>query len=409
MKRVYLLIAIFLGIMPVFAQNESHQGGKQQYTINATAFGGFGTVAGTGVYNEGDTCVLTATANEGHEFVYFYEDSSHAYRENPYVFVVTGDRDLLVVFSTFEYNVNVTVTPAGYGGVTGAKKYKHGQTCCLTAQFYDGYDFEKWTENGVTLSTNPVFRFTVTGERDIKAHFFKRIYTVTASVDPEEGGVVEGGGTFTYGESCVLKTFPREGYDFVGWKINNSALVSTDAIYIFDVTRTANYVACYASRTYQVFVNANPSNGGLVSGSGTYVTNQECTVAAVAADGFRFVAWTEDGDTVSTDDSYAFVVHGNANLVAQFIPNTGVGESVEVVCLFPNPIEAGQTLRVSGGAQQFDALTLCDLFGRTLFEARGDTAGGLTITLPDALAPGCYLVKLTRDNEVVRYGKILVR
>ena len=64
---------------------------------------------------------------------------------------------------------------------------------------------------------------------------------------------------------------------------------------------------------------------------------------------------------------------------------------------------------MSGGAQQFDALTLCDLFGRTLFEARGDTAGGLTITLPDTLAPGCYLVKLTRDNEVVRYGKILVR
>ena len=47
MKRVYLLIlliAIFWGIMPVFAQNESHAGGKQQYTINSTAFGGFGTV-----------------------------------------------------------------------------------------------------------------------------------------------------------------------------------------------------------------------------------------------------------------------------------------------------------------------------------------------------------------------------
>lgn len=281
------------------------------------------------------TCVLTATANEGHEFVYFFEDYSHAYRENPYVFVVT--------------------------------------------QCHDGYGFEKWTEDGVTLSTNSEFWFPVTSERNIEAHFFKRTYTVTASADPEEGGVVEGGGVFNYGETCVL------------------------------VTQEANYVACYAPRSYLVFVNANPSNGGFVSGSGTYVINQECTVTAIAADGFRFVAWMEDGDTVSTDSSYDFVVHGNSNLVANFIQNTGVEEALEAVCLFPNPIETGGTLRVSGGSRQFDALALCDLCGRTLFEATGDTTGGLTVTLPDTFAPGCYLVRLTQDNKVVRYEKLLVR
>ena len=95
--------------------------------------------------------------------------------------------------------------------------------------------------------------------------------------------------------------------------------------------------------------------------------------------------------------------------MAQFIPNTGVEEAVEAVCLFPNPIETGQTLRVSGGSQQFDAMALCDLCGRTLFEAKGDTVGGLTITLPDTFAPGCYLVRLTRNNGVVRNEKLLVR
>ena len=51
MKRIYLFIVLFMGVIPLFAQS----GGKQQYTINARAQYEFGTVTGAGIYNEGDT------------------------------------------------------------------------------------------------------------------------------------------------------------------------------------------------------------------------------------------------------------------------------------------------------------------------------------------------------------------
>ena len=394
MKKLYFFVALLLGIIPSFAQNVTHSGGKQQFTINVSALYGFGTVTGGGVYNEGDTCVLTATPNEGHEFVYFWEDYEHAYRENPYVFVVTEDHDLKAVFNTLEYNISVTVTPTGYGSVTGAKKYKYGETCSLMVQFYDGYDFEKWTENGVEISTNPVLQFTVMGERSLKAHFFKRNYTISASVDPEEGGVVEGGGVFTYGESCTLKTFPRSGYDFIGWKRNNNTLVSHDAIYVFDVNQSANYVACYEPKMYNVFVNANPSNGGFVSGSGAYHTNQECTVTATAIEGFRFVGWTEDNDTISYDNSYTFTVLGNSNLVANFIPNIGVVEQQsDRLVVYPNPVNDKLTIEWEEGNVSLEIYS----FTGVLVYSQNVGDNKVTLSLSD-LPNGTYFIKVTGET-----------
>lgn len=391
MKKLYLFIALLMGIIPSFAQNVTHSGGKQQFTINVTALYGFGTVTGSGVYNEGDTCILIATANEGHEFLYWREGYSHVSEESTYVFVVTEDRDLYAVFNTLEYYIYVTVTPTGYGSVTGAQKYKYGETCSLMAQFYDGYDFEKWTENGVEISTNPVLQFTVTGERSLKAHFFKRTYTITASVDPEEAGIVEGGGQFTYGESCTLKTFPHSGYEFVGWKRNNNTLVSTNAIYVFDVNLSANYVACYEPKTFTVFVNANPSNGGFITGSGSYQTNQECTVIATAAEGFRFVGWTKENDTISYDDSYTFTVLGNSNLVANFIPNIGVEEQqMNRMAIFPNPVHDMLTIEAA------ESITLLEIYSLTgiLVYRQENCANQVTLSLSD-LPKGTYFVKVT--------------
>lgn len=404
MKRIYLFIALLMGILPTFAQNKTHSNSKQQYTINATApQSGYGSVTGGGVYNEGDTCVLTATPTEGHAFLFWYDIYGYSSYESTYAFVVTEDRDVYAGFSTLEYNISVTVTPTGYGSVTGAKKYKHGETCSLMAQFYDGYDFEKWTENGVEISTNPVLRFTVTGERSLKAHFFKRNYTVTASVDPEEAGIVEGGGLFTYGESCFLKTFPHSGYDFIGWKRNNNTLVSTDAIYVFDVTQSANYVACYEPKTYTVFVNANPSNGGFVTGSGSYQTNQDCTVTATPAEGYRFVGWTEDNDTISYDNNYTFTVLGNSNLVANFIPNTSVGEQqVSIINVFPNPINDKLTI------ESEECITLIEIYsitGSTVLRHE-NCANKMTLSLSD-LPNGTYFVRITSESfsEIRKFVK----
>ena len=84
-----------------------------------------------------------------------------------------------------------------------------------------------------------------------------------------------------------------------------------------------------------------------------------------------------------------------------------VEETAESVAIFPNPIEHGQTLRVSGNA--IDAVVLCDLFGRTVLKASNHIGDDCVVTLPADLAQGCYIVKVLRNGAVIKYEKLLVK
>lgn len=88
---------------------------------------------------------------------------------------------------------------------------------------------------------------------------------------------------------------------------------------------------------------------------------------------------------------------------------TVIEEVQEVVYLFPNPVEAGQTLHVSGNCNTFDAVTICDLCGRTLLKASGQVVGDFAVTLPGGFAKGCYIVKLMCNGNVVKYERLMVK
>ncbi len=72
------------------------------------------------------------------------------------------------------------------------------------------------------------------------------------------------------------------------------------------------------TQTYTINVSANPTNGGTVTGGGTYQQGQQCTVSAIASNGYSFTNWTENGNVVSTNRNYTFTVTGNRTLVANF-------------------------------------------------------------------------------------------
>lgn len=69
---------------------------------------------------------------------------------------------------------------------------------------------------------------------------------------------------------------------------------------------------------YDISVSANPSNGGTVTGGGTYQQGNPCTVKATANNGYTFSNWTENGCQVSTNANYTFTVTGDRSLVANF-------------------------------------------------------------------------------------------
>ncbi len=85
-------------------------------------------------------------------------------------------------------------------------------------------------------------------------------------------------------------------------------------------------------------------------------------------------------------------------------------QTSQAVYLFPNPVERGQTLHLSGHCGTFDAVAVCDMMGHTLFKTpTGNAKGCCQLTLPRDLQRGCYIVKLMRGDKVVKYEKLLVK
>ena len=71
-----------------------------KYNVTVTAENG--TVEGAGEYEEGTTATLTATANEGYEFVNWTVGEEVVSTENPYTFTVTADIALVANFQATE-------------------------------------------------------------------------------------------------------------------------------------------------------------------------------------------------------------------------------------------------------------------------------------------------------------------
>ena len=320
----------------------------QNYTITATANPtNGGTVSGGGTYAQGSTCTLHATPNSGYSFVKWTRNGTQVSTNPNYSFTVTGNASYVAHFqqNTTNYTITATASPSNAGTITGAGSYASGSTCTLRATPNSGYTFVNWLENGTSVSTNATYSFTVTGNRNLIAVFdvAPTNYTITATANPSNGGSVSGGGTYASGSTCTLRATANSGYQFVNWT-KNGTQVSTNPDYSFTVTGNASYVANFEPipEEYTITVNAEPANGGTVSGGGTYAEGSTCVITAMPNEGYVFENWTLNGAEVSTNPSYSFIVGRNATYVAHFAQNANQA----TITATAEPVEGGS---VSGG------------------------------------------------------------
>lgn len=140
---------------------------------------------------------------------------------------------------------------------------------------------------------------------------------ITANAMPEEGGVVTGGGAYWIGENCTLQAVANEGYTFVDWT-EDGQQVSAEPVLAFIVTADRDLQANFMVNAYEISAEAWPEEGGVVTGMGDYDFGTNATLVAMSNPHYEFVAWTEDGVTVSVSAEYTFVVNGSRHLVATF-------------------------------------------------------------------------------------------
>ncbi len=184
---------------------------SQEYTITATAEPEEGgTVDGFGGYNNGDECTLTATANEGYEFLnWTKEDGTIVSTNSVYAFTVTETAAYVAHFQAIIYTISASAYPENGGTVTGGgDDFHYGDECSLTATAASGYRFVNWTNDDTVVHGEPTYSFPVTESGVYVAHFEEIAFDLVVSAQPTviaQGGSSQlkaeasgGTGSFSY-------------------------------------------------------------------------------------------------------------------------------------------------------------------------------------------------------------------
>ena len=216
-----------------------------QYTLTVTAGTGGSVSTSGGTYDDGTIVTVTATPNDGYEFVGWNgSDSTNATID----ITINSNTTLEALFSeiqstaaTTQYNLTVT---AGTGGSvsTSGGTYDDGTTVTVTATPDDGYEFVGW--NG-SDSTNATIDITISSDTTLEA-VFSEIQSTAATtqynltVTAGTGGSVStSGGTYDDGTTVTITATPDDGYEFVRWNGSDSSNATIDITINSDTTLEA--------------------------------------------------------------------------------------------------------------------------------------------------------------------------
>lgn len=223
--------------------------------------------------------------------------------------------------STQNYTISTSVNPLQGGTTIGDGVYQDGYSLIIGANPNTGYSFANWTENGVLVSDIAYFPLTVNGDREFVANFISNpsYYTITTTANPPSGGLVSGSGTYQSNQNVLISASANNGYSFSNWTANGT-IISYNANFNYYVTSNASFVANFTQNPISYYISASPSptNGGSISGSGTYSNGQTCIISAYPNSGFSFAYWTENGSYLTNQNPLQFTVNGDRNFIAIF-------------------------------------------------------------------------------------------
>ena len=345
------------------------------YTITASANPAEGgNINGTGEYNHGETCTLTAIAEEGYHFVNWTENGTSVSTDAEYSFTATANRTLVANFEINTYTATAIASPEVGGTVTinvdsQNGVYNYGTNLVITATANEGYHFVRWNSG----STETQISYTVVDNAEFIAYFARDgvvEYVISATANPTEGGTISGTGIYEENTEVVLTATANTGYSFVNWT-EGEEIVSTNAEYSFNVTADRTLVANFALNTYTISATANPTEGGTIEGAGEYTHGETATLRAIANTGYTFASWTDGDEVVSTDAEYSFTATADRTLVANFTINT------YTISATANPTEGGT------------------------IEGARDYTYGETATLTATASEGYNFINWTEDGELV--------
>ena len=269
-----------------------------------------GSVDGSGTYEVDDTNItLTATATNNWVFVKWDDGTTNntITITVPPIIVTLDIYTNIVRTAYFAATANITVVtnPINGGFVSGGGTFLVGSTNPIAAVASNGWAFTGWSDG----YTNSLHSIVVTSNATYTANFAP-VSTVTGLANPTNAGIVTGGAVYFVGSNAVLTATASNSWQFVNWNdgtTNNPYSITVPAT---NITCTA----CFAPVS-TVTGLANPTNAGIVTGTGVYFVGSNTVLTAIATNTWRFTQWN-DG---TTNNPYSITVPGtNITYIANF-------------------------------------------------------------------------------------------
>lgn len=322
------------------------------FTVSLAKNADFGTVVGNGAYKEGSSATVRAVPNIGYHFVRWEENGKEvAGAGDTYTFTVDRDRSLVAVFEVNTYPLELAVEGNGdLDPAAGTYFYAHNARVTLAASPHPGYELKGFYNGQSLLSSNPVYAFNVTSAMKITAVFEPGKLQVTASANASALGTVKGSGLYAMGSQVTLTAEPMPFCSFVAW-MEGPDTVSRESVYRFTVEKNRTLTALFSEQFYEVSLTSQPSQGGVLSGSGRFSaakTNTDIVLNAQANEGYVFLYWESetDGGRIS-ENPYRYMEQGRLTEDLSF---TAYFEAIRCeIGLSCEPASGGNT----GGAGEY--------------------------------------------------------
>ena len=117
----------------------------------------------TGILGNGYIMLDANALENGEHLVHVYFEGSTVAATQSFVFEKGSGGET--------YRITATAVPTEGGTISGAGLFYADNSCTVIATPNPGYTFGYWSENGTVVSENAIYTFTVTGARNLTAHF----------------------------------------------------------------------------------------------------------------------------------------------------------------------------------------------------------------------------------------------
>lgn len=332
----------------------------------------------------------------------FTFESGKTYEFVPKRFGENDGVDLTITGTVVSYVITATANPSAGGTVSGEGTYDQGTTCTLVATPNDGYAFVSWTKNGIVMSEEPSYSFTVTEDAAYVARFKQSSYSITAIASPEEGGTVTGSGTYAPGITITLNAVANEGYQFLNWSEDGVIQCLTEE-FSFAVDRDRLLVANFEKLpTFTISAMAGANGTITPQGDVQVLQGADQTFTMTPSIFARISKVLIDGIDIGPVETYTFSNVNRDHTIYVSFSGMGVEESQSLdVTVYPNP--AKDIVYVEGDG--IETLALYDLLGNCLFDTNFNVGKGLDVS---SLSQGEYILKLMTRDGIIGYKKLII-